>query len=164
MAANTREVGQLIADAISKTIAQYGISLPELYIENISLPPAVESALDARTSRGISGDLDEHLKFKAAEAMAAQGSGAGQAMGMGMGAGLGMQMGQMFNPGPWGQAPQPQAAPMAPPPPPPPAEHVWHIALNGEVHGPQSDRWQREPRHDGLDPRPRRLDACGRCR
>jgi hypothetical protein len=35
------------------------------------------------------------------------------------------------------QQPQPpQAAP--PPPPPPPAEHVWHLAVNGEVSGPFS--------------------------
>ncbi|MEJ6399492.1 SPFH domain-containing protein [Yoonia sp. 208BN28-4] len=141
MAANTGEVGKLIAQAISGTIGQYGISLPELYIENISLPPAVEKALDDRTSRGIAGDLDEHMKYKAAEAMAAEGSAAGQAMGMGMGAGLGMQMGGMFNQGPWGMAQQqaPQAPAMAPPPPPPPpAEHVWHIADAGTVTGPFS--------------------------
>ena len=137
MAANTQEVGQLIANAISNTITQHGITLPELYIENISLPPAVEKALDDRTSRGITGNLDEFMKYKAAEAMGAEGSAAGQAMGMGMGAGLGMQMGNMFNQGPWGQAPQ--AAPMAPPPPPPPVpEHTWHIAVNGEVTGPFS--------------------------
>ena len=140
MAANTGDVGKLIAEAISATISDYGITLPELYIENISLPEAVEKALDTRTSRGITGNLDDHLKYKAAEAMAADGSSAGQAMGMGMGAGLGMQMGNMFNPGPWGQAPQaaPQPAVMAPPPPPPPAEHTWHIAEGGNVSGPFS--------------------------
>ncbi len=135
MAANTREVGQLVAKAISGTMEQYGITLPELYIENISLPPAVEKALDERTSRGIAGNLDEHMKWKAAEAMAQPGSAAGQAMGMGMGAGLGMQMGGAM--GPWGAqaAPQPAAAPA---PPPPPVEHVWHIAENGETKGPFS--------------------------
>ncbi len=146
MAANTGEVGKLIAQAISGTITQYGITLPELYIENISLPPAVEKALDDRTSRGIAGNLDEHMKYKAAEAMAAEGSAAGQAMGMGMGAGLGMQMGGMFgqapNQGPWGMVPQQQPiapqAPMAPPPPPAPIEHVWHIAEGGNVTGPFS--------------------------
>ncbi len=140
MAANTGEVGKLVATAISETISAYGLTLPELYIENISLPPAVEKALDDRTSRGITGNLDEHMKFKAAEALAQQGSGAGQAMGMGMGAGLGMQMGNMMNMGPWGQQ-QPQAAPAAaapPAPPPPPVEHVWHIAENGATKGPFS--------------------------
>ena len=139
MAANTGEVGKALAGAISGTIAQYGLELPELYIENISLPPAVEKALDTRTSRGIAGNLDEHMKFMAAEALNQPGSAAGQAMGMGMGAGMGMQM---MNSGPWG-APRPAAAAptpaaVAPPPPPPPVEQVWHIAENGATKGPYS--------------------------
>ena len=69
MAANTAEVGALIAKAIDPTIAAYGLTLPELYIENISLPAEVEKALDARTSRGLAGNLDDHMKWKAAEAM-----------------------------------------------------------------------------------------------
>lgn len=132
MAANTADLGKHVATAIDDTIAGYGLSIPELYIENISLPPAVEKALDDRTSRGLAGNLDEHLKWKAAESMTMQGSAAGQAMGMGLGAGMGMQMAQ---PGPWGAAPA-QAAP--PPPPPPPVEHVWHIAEAGNVTGPYS--------------------------
>ena len=129
MAANTKDLGKLLADAISETIASYGIVLPELYIENISLPPAVEKALDERTSRGLVGSLDDHFRYKTAEAMGQPGSGAGQAMGMGLGAGMGMAMTQ----GPWGRAP---AAPT--PPPPPPVEHVWHIAAGGETTGPFS--------------------------
>ncbi|PYG28643.1 SPFH domain-containing protein [Pelagimonas varians] len=136
MAANTGEVGKLIAKAISPTIAQYGLELPELYIENISLPPAVEKALDARTSRGIAGNLDDHMKWKAAEAMG-QGGAMDQSMGMGFGAGMGMNMaGQMAGAmAPAGHAPQ-AAAPMAPPPPP--VEHVWHLAVNGQTSGPFS--------------------------
>ena len=131
MAANTGEVGALIAQAIAPVLQGYGLGLPELYIENISLPAAVEKALDARTSRGIAGNLDDHMKWKAAEAMG-QGGSMGDAMGMGMGAGLGMQMaGQMAQSGPWG------ARPAAPPPPPPP-EQVWHIAENGTTQGPYS--------------------------
>ena len=137
MAANTKDLGDLVAKAIDATMTAYGLSIPELYIENISLPDAVEKALDARTSRGIAGNLDDHMKWKAAEAMTQPGSAAGQAMGMGMGAGLGMQMGHMA--GPWGAAPQnvPPAA-AAVPPPQPPTEHVWHIATGGEVSGPFS--------------------------
>jgi membrane protease subunit (stomatin/prohibitin family) len=136
MAANTAEVGQLVASAIDPTLKQYGLTIPELYIENISLPPAVEKALDERTSRGVAGNLDEHMKWKAAEAMTMEGSAAGNAMGMGMGAGLGMQMGQMNSP--WGQAAPRAPQSPTPPPPPPPVEHVWHIADAGNVTGPYS--------------------------
>jgi membrane protease subunit (stomatin/prohibitin family) len=138
MAANTGDLGKLVADAISGTVAAYGLTLPELYVENISLPPAVEKALDDRTSRGIAGNLSEHLKWKAAEAMA-QGGAAGDAMSTGLGAGIGFQMasGMMGGqPGPWGAAPQ--TAPAAAAPPPPPVEHVWHIAEGGQTKGPFS--------------------------
>ncbi|MGR3540878.1 MAG: SPFH domain-containing protein, partial [Hasllibacter sp.] len=141
MAANTQEMGGVLAKAISETIRGYGLELPELYIENISLPPAVEAALDKRTSVGIAGDLNKFSQYSAAEAMTAAAQnpgGAGGGMGAGIGAGLGMAMGGMMmggQQGPWGQVPQ-QAAPAAPPPPP--VEHVWHIAENGATKGPFS--------------------------
>ena len=123
MAANTQELGKMLADGITSTIAEYGLSLPELYIENISLPPAVEKALDKRTSMGVIGNLDAYTKFQAAEALGQEGSAAGQAMGTGFGAGLGMSMGAQMSgaqgggqAGPWGARP----AASAPPPPPPP--------------------------------------------
>ncbi|MGV6838675.1 MAG: SPFH domain-containing protein [Planktomarina sp.] len=135
MAANTGDLGKLIADAIDPKIRAYGLSLPELYIENISLPAAVEAALDARTSRGIAGNLDDHMKWKAAEAMGQGGAGA-DAMGMGVGAAMGMQMANsMAASGPWGARPA-TASPT--PPPPPPVEHVWHLAENGQTKGPYS--------------------------
>ena len=84
MAANTRDVGALVGEAIDPVIAGYGLSMPELYIENVSLPPSVEKALDARTSRGITGNLDAHLKYKAAEAMG-KGGAIGSVVGHGDG-------------------------------------------------------------------------------
>ena len=134
MAANTADLGKLIAGAIADTVAAYGISIPELYIENISLPPAVEKALDTRTSRGLTGDLDAHMKYAAAEALR-QGGEASGAMGAGLGAGMGMAMAGRIA-GPWGAVPT--AAPVAPPPPPPPVEKVWHIAEAGKTKGPFS--------------------------
>ncbi|QFU09309.1 SPFH domain / Band 7 family protein [Rhodobacteraceae bacterium THAF1] len=130
MAANTADLGKLIASEISKTVAAYGLSIPELYIENISLPAAVEAALDKRTSMGVVGDLGRFTQYQAAEALTAEGSTAGAALGTGFGAGMGMQMGGMTM-GPWGQRP-------AAPPPPPPVEHVWHIAKDGATTGPFS--------------------------
>ena len=138
MAANTANLGKLIAGAIADTIAEYGIAIPELYIENISLPPAVEAALDTRTSRGLTGDLDAHMKYAAAEALRAGGEASG-AMGAGMGAGMGMAMAQQMA-NPWLNSAAQQIAPTAPQaaPPPPPVEHVWHIAEAGKTTGPFS--------------------------
>ena len=142
MAANTRDLGQLVARGIEPTLAEYGLGLPELYIENISLPPAVEAAMDKRTSMGIVGDLSQFMQYSAAEAMSQPGGQAGGAMGAGVGAGMGMamanqMMGQMAQTGPWGPRPA-SPAQVAPPPPPPPVDPVWHIAKDGQTTGPFS--------------------------
>ncbi|MFT6459874.1 SPFH domain-containing protein [Pseudophaeobacter arcticus] len=159
MAANTADLGKLVAAEIAPTLAEYGLSIPELYIENISLPPAVEQAMDKRTQMGIVGDLGRYTQFAAAEAMGAAAqtpnSGMGAGLGMGMGLAMAQQMGQQMQSeaagqaaGPWGarpapaaagptaQAATPHAAPVAPPPPP--VEHVWHTAENGTTSGPFS--------------------------
>jgi membrane protease subunit (stomatin/prohibitin family) len=108
MAANTQDLGRLVAKAISDTMAGYGLSVPELYIENISLPPSVDEALDKRTSMGLAGDLDKFEQPDESDAMSkAARSGAG-------------------------------GAAANPTPPPPPVEHVWHIAEAGQIHGPYS--------------------------
>ncbi|WP_227287261.1 MULTISPECIES: SPFH domain-containing protein [Paracoccaceae] len=142
MAANAGEMGGLLAAKISETIDQYGLVLPELYIENISLPQAVEQALDKRTSMGVVGDLTKYQQFQTAEAMraAAENPGGDGGMGAGLGMGMGMAMAnQMAQTGPWGatQARSGDPAPAAAPPPPP-VEHVWHIAENGQTKGPFS--------------------------
>ena len=132
MAANTADLGKLVSTAIAPQVAEYGLTLPEFYIENISLPEEVEKALDKRTSIGIVGDLNKYMQFNAAEGMSAENSAAGGAMAAGMGAAMGLGMAQ--NAGPWGA--QPSAAPTPPAPPPAPTSPVWHIAANGETQGP----------------------------
>lgn len=135
MAANTPDLGKLIAAQVSPQLAEYGLSIPEFYIENISLPPAVEAALDKRTSMGLAGDLGKFTQYSAAEAMTAAAQNPNGGMGAGIGMGMGMAMaGAATQAGPWGVAP----AAVAPAPPPPPVEHVWHTAENGQTKGPFS--------------------------
>ena len=135
MAANARELGNLVGKEIENQLAEYGLALPELYIENISLPPAVEEVMDKRSSMGVIGNLNEYMQFQTAEAMGRDGAGAG-ALQTGIGAGMGMQM--AANAGPWGAQPAAPAKPAAVAPPPPPVEHVWHIAVDGNTTGPFS--------------------------
>ena len=145
MAANTADLGRLVATEITAVVAEYGLEIPEFYIENISLPPAVEAALDKRTSMGIAGDLGRYTQYSTAEAMTAAaknpsgGGGIGAGLGMGMGMAMAQQMAdqnrnQQAQQGPWGA--RPEAVPAAPPPPP--VEHVWHIAEGGQTFGPYS--------------------------
>ncbi|NHF71926.1 SPFH domain-containing protein [Paracoccus xiamenensis] len=140
MAANTDQLGKMVAKAIAPTIAQYGLTIPEFYIENISLPDEVEAILDKRTSMGIVGDLDRFGQYAQAEAMLNASNnqgGAGAAMGAGMGAAIGMGMAAQR--GPWGQVAaqaQPQSAALPPPLPGTRGETVWHIAIDGQADGP----------------------------
>ncbi len=139
MAANTRDLGKLVAAEIFGTLDAYGLTIPELYIENISLPPAVEAVLDNRTSVGLAGDLGKYTQFSAAQAMTSAASNpAGGGMGAGLGVGMGLAMAQNMarQAGPWGTAPAAQPNTIAPPPPP--VEQVWHVAKDGKTEGPYS--------------------------
>ncbi|PWE28710.1 antifreeze protein [Pararhodobacter marinus] len=144
MAANTGDLSKIVSEAIAPTLTEYGLSIPELYIENISLPPNVEKVLDQRSSMGIVGDLNKYTQFSAAQAMQnAAESGGDNAMGAGMGMGMGMGMAQamanaMGGMGGNQQQPQQPAASAPPPPPPPPAAPQFHVAKNGQTTGPFS--------------------------
>ncbi len=140
LAANTDDLAEFLRGRIAPEIAAYGLETTALFIENISLPPEVEKAMDRRTSMGVVGDLRKYAQFQSAEAMrsAAENPGvAGAGVGMGMGAGMGMAMAnQMSNV--WAQPSPAAASPGASPPPPPPPERVWHIAERGQTKGPYS--------------------------
>lgn len=137
MAANTTDLSRIVRTGIEPTLVEYGLSMPELYIENISLPPEVEKVLDQRSSMGIVGDLNKYTQFSAAQAMqTAAGAGGDSAMGAGMGMGMGMGMAQAMASAMGGMG-QPAAAPAAAaPPPPPPAAPMFHVAANGQTTGP----------------------------
>ena len=128
LAANYEKFSQYITDAISPFFEEYGLELTKILVENISLPPEVEKALDTRTSRAISGNLDEHLKYQSAQAL---GSGGGMSEMAGLGAGMAMaqQMAQSFAGG------NSHSSSGATPPPPPQSEQ-WFVAQNGSSKGP----------------------------
>ena len=136
MAANTGDLGKLVAKAIEPAVANYGLIIPEFYIENISLPDEVEKMLDKRTSMGIVGDLNRFGQYAASEAMLNAATQPGGGMGAAMGAAMGMGVGMAR--GPWGAVPAAaQPAPAAEAPPPlPQSEKVWHVAKGAEADGP----------------------------
>ena len=144
LAANYDDLGDFLTERISPEFAQYGLELTKFLIENISLPPAVEEALDKRSSMGVIGNLDQYMKFQTAEAMEAAASAGGDgAAGAGMGLGMGMAMAQQMagamqsgqQQGGQQQGGQQQAAGGAPPPIPPGAK-PFYIAVNGQQQGP----------------------------
>ncbi|VAW60689.1 Putative virion core protein (lumpy skin disease virus), partial [hydrothermal vent metagenome] len=118
---------------------QYGLRLNSFLVENISLPPNVEQALDKRSSMGIIGNLNQYTQFQAANALeqAAKNPGGDASAGIGMGMGFAManQMGQVLNQDkPAGQNSQQQVSGATPPPLP--AQSSYFVAIGGEQVGP----------------------------
>ena len=142
MAANQGAIGNRIAGIMSEDLANVGLTLPAFFIENISMPPEVEAALDKRTQLGIlGGSLGQYTQLQAANAIedAARnpGGGAGAGLGIGLGMGLGQQVANQFNPAAQQAPAAPAPAPAGPPPLPQPA--AWFLGVNGQQQGPLDD-------------------------
>ncbi|HET6889875.1 MAG TPA: SPFH domain-containing protein [Pyrinomonadaceae bacterium] len=90
LASNYDELGGFMRSKLSDEFKSYGLELTKFVIENISLPPEVEAAMDRRTSMGVIGDAGRYAQFQAADAMrdAAQNPGGGAGIGAGLGAGF----------------------------------------------------------------------------
>jgi membrane protease subunit (stomatin/prohibitin family) len=61
--------------SIPITTAKYGIEIASFILENASVPPEVEAAIDKRSSMSAIGNLNDYVKFQMAEGMA-KGGGA----------------------------------------------------------------------------------------
>lgn len=100
LAAQYKELGDAIRAKINEDFSSYGLEVTKFYVENISVPPEVEAALDKRASMGALGDAQRYMQFQAADALrdAAQNEGGGAGLGAGLGAGfaVGNQMANAF--------------------------------------------------------------------
>ena len=120
----------------------FGIDLTQLLIENISLPPEVEAALDKRASMGILGNMQQYAQFQAANAIEASAKNPNGGGSPGLDFGVGIAMGQQMMNAFGNQTQQPQSTIQAPAqsttqaPPPPPQALQWHISRNGQNFGP----------------------------
>lgn len=131
LASNYDELGKFITDRVKPHFTPFGIDVTQLLVENVSLPPEVEGALDKRTSMGIIGNLNAYTQFQTANAIgdAAKNPGGVAGVGAGLGAGMAMaqQMAGAMN------APAGGAGAM---PPPLPSAAAFFMALNGQQAGP----------------------------
>lgn len=122
LAGQFRTLGGRLLGFMQSEFDKLGMELATLLIENISLPPEVEQALDKRSSMSVVGNLDAYTKYQAAEAIrdvAKNPGGAGTVVGLGMG--------QVFA-GAMGQAAMGAA--------PPPLPGAFFVAINGQQAGP----------------------------
>jgi membrane protease subunit (stomatin/prohibitin family) len=135
LAGNYDKISKIAGDVIKPDLANLGLALTSFLIENISLPPEVEQALDQRTKMGVLGDLNKYTQYKTAEAIGDaaknQGGMAGLGSGIAAGAALADQMrGAMAGQQAQGVVPQGVA------PPPIPQAVAFFMAVNGQQQGP----------------------------
>lgn len=90
LASNYDELSRFVRTKLNDEFKSFGLELTKFLIENISLPPEVEAAMDRRTSMGVIGDAGRYAQFQAADAMrdAANNPSGGAGTGAGLGAGF----------------------------------------------------------------------------
>ena len=90
LASNYRQLSQGIQGTLATHFQEYGLGIVRFLIENISVPPEVEAAIDRRSSMGAVGVRD-YATFQAANAMDNPGGGPASDMAQMM---AGMALGQ----------------------------------------------------------------------
>ncbi len=133
LAGNYDKISKVALEVIKPDLSALGLALTSFLIENISLPPEVEQALDQRTKMGVLGDLNKYTQYRTAEAIgdAAKNPSGMSGLGAGIAAGSAMadQMRSAMSGGGGGGA-----APVAPPPLP--GSAPFFVAINGQQQGP----------------------------
>lgn len=136
LAAGYEQLGAYLRERLDPDFGQYGLGLTEIRVENVSLPPAVESALDERTKMGVIGDLDRYTKLKTAEALGEAASNPGGGAGEGIGLGIGFAMAQTIGEALSGEAKADTSGEKPEVPPPLPDPVTFHVAREGAPAGP----------------------------
>ena len=114
VASRYAELGDALLPIINPAVsAKYGLEITSFIVENVSVPPEVEQAIDKRSSMTAIGNLNDYVKYQMGQGMAAGGGAgaAGTAAEMAVGFGLAQQMMQQ---GFSGGSATPTVAPAAP--------------------------------------------------
>ena len=97
IAARYTDLGEALLPLINPQVtAKYGIEISSFIVENISVPPEVEQAIDKRSSMAAIGNLNDYVKFQMAESLTKGGGEAGGMAGTAAGLGAGLAMGQQM--------------------------------------------------------------------
>ncbi len=83
------ELGEALLPLINPVVtAKYGIEIASFIVENVSVPPEVEEAIDKRASMSAVGNLNDYVKYQLAQGMEAGGSGGAGGMATELAVGL----------------------------------------------------------------------------
>ena len=89
------ELGDALLPLINPlTVAKYGIEIGSFIVENVSVPPEVEEAIDKRSSMAAIGNLNDFVKYQMAKGFEQGGTAgtAGMASELAVGFGIAQQM------------------------------------------------------------------------
>jgi excisionase family DNA binding protein len=115
VASRYTELGDALLPLINPAVtSKYGLEITSFIVENVSVPPEVEAAIDKRASMAAVGNLNDFVKYQMGKGFEGGGAGAGAA---GTAAELAVGFGiaqQMMHQGFAGGAATPTAAPAAP--------------------------------------------------
>jgi excisionase family DNA binding protein len=113
IAARYGELGAALLPLINPVLTdKYGIELASFVLENVSVPPEVEQAIDKRASMAAVGNLNDFVKYQMAQGLEHRGAGVA---GVGAEIAMGVAMAQQLTNQPGGITAQatPAAAPAA---------------------------------------------------
>lgn len=72
------ELGESLLPLINPIVqSRYGLEMTSFVVENVSVPPEVEQAIDKRSSISAIGNLNDYVKYQMGQGMATGGSTAG---------------------------------------------------------------------------------------
>ena len=107
------ELGAALLPLINPVLTdKYGIEMATFVLENVSVPPEVEAAIDKRSSMAAVGNLNDYVKFQMAQGFEKGGAGIA-GVGAEMAVGMAMASQMVNQPGGIGAQATPAAAPSA---------------------------------------------------
>jgi excisionase family DNA binding protein len=87
------ELGEALLPLINPVVAaKYGLQIASFIVENVSVPPEVETAIDKRSSMAAVGNLNDYVKFQMAQGMEKGGSTGGMATELAVGLSIAQQI------------------------------------------------------------------------
>jgi excisionase family DNA binding protein len=85
------EMGDALLPIINPAMTEkYGLEITSFVLENVSVPPEVEQAIDKRSSIGVIGSLNDYVKYQMGHSMDQPGGDHSGALAAQMGVGFGM--------------------------------------------------------------------------
>ena len=93
VASRYSELGTALLPLINPVItAKYGLEVSSFIVENVSVPPEVEQAVDKRSSMAAVGNLNDYVKFQMAQGMEKGGGSGGAATELAVGLSIAQQI------------------------------------------------------------------------